>query len=365
MKQRLILLVAILCIGISAFPADGPILQFDEKLHDFGKINEDDETATTVFTFKNTGNSPLVINRAVASCGCTNPVFPEQPITPGNTGEIKVTYNTVGRPNAFQKTITIYSNDAVNPIQVLTIKGDVVVSVKNPELSFPRNMKGLRLSKTQISILDAKTGSIRSERIDMINTNSKPVSISFSKIPPFIKLAISSSVLQPKETGFITIKYFASDTKDYGRRDDVFYLILDKDVKGSAENAINVSAYITEDFSLLSQSERALAPVAEFSENRPNFGKMLQKETKIQTVTLANKGKSPLIIRKIVPEYDGLKVIPEKYTIPVGKSIKLKISFNAGTFNGNVVQRVTLFTNDPKNSITRLFVLAQVTPRAK
>lgn len=363
--KRILFLTALFALNMSVFAASGPSIQFEKKLYDFGQINEDDKTASYVFTFDNTGDAPLIIQKALASCGCTTPEYPLEPISPGATGYIKVTYNTVGRPNAFQKTITVYSNDPVNPTVVLTIKGDVRPGTDNPELSFPRNMQGLRLSKTQVSMLDTRIGTIRSERINIINTNSKPVSLSFRKIPPHIRLAISSSVLQPKESGFITIKYFASEAKDYGRRDDSFYIVLNNDIKGSAQNIINISAYITEDFSQMSQAEKTAAPVAEFSENRPNLGKMVQKEKKSQIVYLSNKGKTPLIIRKIVPEYDGMKVIPEKTIIPAGKTIKLKIDFNAGTFDGNVVQRVTFFTNDPKNSITRLFVLAQVSPAGK
>lgn len=359
MKQIILILTAII-LSISMAVANGPEIQFEKKTHDFGKINEDDQNVTVAFNFKNVGTSALVIHRATASCGCTTPEYPEQPIQPGASGTIKVTYSTVGRPYAFQKSITIYSNDTKNPTTILIIKGDVLPSVNNPELSYPRNMQGLRLSKSQISMLDAKIGSIKTERIDIINTNSTPVRLTFRKIPPHIKVSISSSVLNPKETGFITIKYFASQAKDYGRRDDNFYIVINKDIKASQYNEINVSAYITEDFTRMTTAEKAAAPVAEFSENRPNFGKMAQKQKKTQTITLANKGKAPLYIRKIVPEYDGLKIIPEKTIILPGKSIKMNIEFYSGEFKGNVVQRFTVFTNDPKNSITRLFVMAQV-----
>ena len=358
--KRFILFAALLIASLTSFGANGPKISFDSKLHDFGNINEDDKSATCSFRFKNAGTTPLIIHRTAASCGCTTPEYPEEPITPGTTGEIKVTYSTVGRPYAFQKTITVYTNDPDSPTVVLTIKGNVIPSAENPEMSYPRNMQGLRLSKTQVTILDAKTGSIRTDRINIVNTNNKPVSLSFRKIPPHIRLAVSNSVLRPKESGHITIQYIASDAKDYGRRDDEFYVVVNKDVKNSVNNAINVSAYITEDFSDLSKAELASAPVAEFSENRPNLGKMKQREKKSYIVTLANTGKKPLIIRKIATEYDGLKIIPEKTTIPAGKTIKIKVEFNAGTFSGNVVQRATLFTNDPKNSTTRLFVLAQV-----
>ncbi len=360
MRQKIMTLFAII-FSMTLAAANGPEIQFEKKTHDFGKINEDDQSATVAFNFKNVGTSPLVIHRATASCGCTTPEYPEHPIQPGASGTVKVTYSTVGRPYAFQKSITIYSNDAKNPTTILIVKGDVLPSVNNPELSYPRNMQGLRLSKSQVSMLDAKIGSIKTERIDFINTNSYPVKLTFRKIPPHIKVSISSSVINPKETGFITIKYFASQAKDYGRRDDSFYIVINKDIKASQYNEINVSAYITEDFSRMTNAEKAAAPVAEFSENRPNFGKMAQKQKKTQIITLANKGKAPLYIRKIVPEYEGLKITPEKTIVSPGKSIKLNIEFNSGDYKGNVVQRFTVFTNDPKNSITRLFVMAQVT----
>jgi len=121
-----------------------------------------------------------------------------------------------------------------------------------------------------------------------------------------------------------------------------------------------VSANITEDFSKLSANEMAKAPVAVFSENRINFGKMTRGTSKLMTLTLSNTGKSPLHIRKIVPDYDGLKITPANMLIAPGKTIRIHVTFHAGTFDGNVVQRFTIITNDPKASINRLFVTAQV-----
>jgi hypothetical protein len=130
--------------------------------------------------------------------------------------------------------------------------------------------------------------------------------------------------------------------------------------KTNPNNRIYLSANITEDFSRLSADQVANAPVAAFSENRINFGRMTRGTKKVMTVTLANGGKSPLHIRKIVSDYDGLKVVPTSMSIAPFKAVKLNITFNAGTFDGNVVQRFTVITNDPKASVNRLFVTAQV-----
>ena len=73
------------------------------------------------FKFKNTGKEPLIISNARGSCGCTVPTWPKEPIMKGQTGIIKVHYDTK-RVGAFTKTVTITSNSKT-PSKVITIKG--------------------------------------------------------------------------------------------------------------------------------------------------------------------------------------------------------------------------------------------------
>ncbi|HTB51145.1 MAG TPA: DUF1573 domain-containing protein [Ferruginibacter sp.] len=68
------------------------------------------EKVTHNFAFKNTGTNPLIIIKATASCGCTVADKPEQPILPGDTGYIKVIFNTTGKRGHNQKSITVISN---------------------------------------------------------------------------------------------------------------------------------------------------------------------------------------------------------------------------------------------------------------
>lgn len=104
---------------------NGPVITFEKLLHDFGKIKEQDGTVTYSFKFTNTGNAPLVINRVHASCGCTTPTWTREPIMPGKTGTITAAYNPLNRPNAFLKTISVFTN-ADTKATVLSIKGDVI-----------------------------------------------------------------------------------------------------------------------------------------------------------------------------------------------------------------------------------------------
>jgi hypothetical protein len=71
------------------------------------------------------GEQPLVVNQAIASCGCTVPEYTKTPVKPGETGEIKVTYNGAGKfPGHFKKSITIRTNGAVEMTR-LYIEGDM------------------------------------------------------------------------------------------------------------------------------------------------------------------------------------------------------------------------------------------------
>jgi hypothetical protein len=358
--KKVLFILSVLMVGLNCNAKGGATINFQTKTHDFGQISENDQTASYNFTFTNSGDAPLVIHKAVASCGCTTPIFPKEPIAPGAAASIKVTYNTVGRPGTFHKTITVYCNDVDAPNVILVIKGEVVPKEESIEDTYPKNMQGLRLKKNNVSMLEAKIGSTRTETIEMVNTNSKPVKISFSKLPRHIRVTTSNPILKPNETGLLTINYLAGLAKDYGKRQDSFYIVIDPKDKFNSNNKIYVSAFITDDFSRLTPEQRKNAPLTSFSDYRINFGNMTSKTHKTTVISLTNKGNSTLYIHKIVPEYDGIKVTPERKNIPAGKTIKIKIDFNTGTFNGNVVKNITFITNDPKNSSTKIFITAQV-----
>ena len=89
-------------------------IKFDETTHHFGEFSEKNAKQTCTFTFTNVGEAPLIINQAVASCGCTVPKYPKEPIQPGEKGAIEVQYNGAGKSlGFFKKSITVRTNGAV------------------------------------------------------------------------------------------------------------------------------------------------------------------------------------------------------------------------------------------------------------
>lgn len=106
-----------------------PNIEFEEEVHDFGKITQGEKVSYS-FKFKNTGSANLLISSAAASCGCTVPKPPTEPLTPGATNKIDVTFDSNGKSGHFDKQITVITNCDPNT-KVLKITGDIIVPETN------------------------------------------------------------------------------------------------------------------------------------------------------------------------------------------------------------------------------------------
>lgn len=106
-------------------------IQFETLSHDFGQFSEANPIVKCVFKFTNVGTAPLIINQAIASCGCTVPTYTKEPVKPGESGQIEVTYNGKGKfPGRFSKNITVRSNAKETGVVRLTITGEMTKESK-------------------------------------------------------------------------------------------------------------------------------------------------------------------------------------------------------------------------------------------
>ncbi|WP_209331522.1 DUF1573 domain-containing protein [Lunatimonas salinarum] len=104
--------------------AAAPVITFEESSIDFGNITQG-EKVQHIFKFENTGKSPLVISNVAATCGCTVPAWPKEPIAPGQSGEIKVSFNSAGKMGKQNSVVRIYSN-ASEPIEKVSLISNVL-----------------------------------------------------------------------------------------------------------------------------------------------------------------------------------------------------------------------------------------------
>ncbi|MBP5572571.1 MAG: DUF1573 domain-containing protein [Bacteroidales bacterium] len=143
--KKLVLLIGLLVMVVGMAQAqdaksvnNGPEIEFEKVVHDYGEIpfNGNGECE---FRFTNTGNEPLIVQKPKSSCGCTVPSWPKEPILPGESDVIKVTYRT-NRVGVINKSVTVTSNAVKNGTVVLRIKGKVL---EQPTESMPEKETGI------------------------------------------------------------------------------------------------------------------------------------------------------------------------------------------------------------------------------
>ncbi len=129
MIRLLTLIFVAVMTASSAFASGAPKIKLTEKSFDFGTIREADGEVSHDFVIENIGDSPLIITSASASCGCTTPLIPKEPVKKGEKATIRVTYNPAGRPGEFSKDITVRSNAKPSKFK-LKITGTVLPKSK-------------------------------------------------------------------------------------------------------------------------------------------------------------------------------------------------------------------------------------------
>ena len=133
--NKVILLLLSLTFSISVFAqseeasANTATIKFTEELHEFGDIYQGDKVKHT-FKFENTGKAPLILTNIGTTCGCTAPEWTREPIGPGETGEIVISFNSTGKSGIQNKVITVFSN-ASNPQEKIKITANVLPPKQN------------------------------------------------------------------------------------------------------------------------------------------------------------------------------------------------------------------------------------------
>jgi hypothetical protein len=361
MKKLIFLLSGWLISNIISAQFERPVIVFDSQEYDFGKIMEKDGEVSTEFEFTNSGKVPLILQNVQASCGCTTPEWPKEPLMPGQQGKITVAFNPKNRPGPFTKTITVNSN-ADHPVQILTIKGIVVPEDKNSlvnSLGYKYEIGDLRLSTIYVSFGEIFMGNTSTATIDLINASpDKTIRPGFMNMPDYISVVISPEVLLPYEMGQITITYSSAGKNDWDYVADRLFLTLNGELV--PKNVISLTAIIKEDFSKLSPQELANAPAVAFDTVTYDFGKISASKKVEHNFIISNEGKSDLLIRKVNASCGCTVVQPAKNKISPGESTEIKVVYNAQGRSGADKKAITVVTNDPKQPKAYLWIKAFV-----
>lgn len=353
--KRIILFAAIL-FSLTAM-AQMPVITFDKTTHDFGKINEADGRVTTVFEFKNEGMVPLVLTNVRASCGCTTPKWTREPIEPGQTGTITVTYNPSGRPGRFQKTVTVTSNTEEATTR-LYIKGEVIPKPAAPAVTYPVKMGPLSLNKNSLNfgvLIKREGGKMFSIEYANLTDQAIKVQLMTSNEHSYLKPLATLQNVQPGETGKFQFALQTLECPLWGPIEAKVYVVINDQPIYTDEYAITIKAELKEDFSKMTVEELQQAPIVEVK--IPNLDTLKANKKYNARLTISNAGINPLAIRRIITSDETITITAPKATIKGGRKTDINMLINtAGLKPGNYTRTITIITNDPKKSVLNLAI---------
>ncbi len=218
--KKVIFSISLAIVSFSLFAQS--TLKIVKDAHDFGTIEEGTQASFT-FDVQNTGNQPLIISNVQPSCGCTTPEWTKTPIAPGATGKIMATYNSQGRPGAFNKAITVTSN-ASEPTRVLTIKGFVgpKVEAKNYTVAELEASPILSIERKQFNFGKVESGQTIHQKVKITNKGKSPLKFSGVQVGCYcVNYTISKQEIAPSETVELDLSYAP---KNQGEQNDIVTL---------------------------------------------------------------------------------------------------------------------------------------------
>jgi hypothetical protein len=365
MKKILIFsIIAVLAyVKISYAQQNSTTITFNKILHDFGSINEKDGVVSCKFEFVNSGKSPLIIQRVISSCDCATTDWTKEPIIPGSKNSITVYYNTKDRPGKFDKVITVYSNAETSTV-VLHIKGIVLERTKSLEELYNRALGEFRFKKTNLSFSSLLVDKTKTDTLEFVCMSKEPTKIG-CKIEgyPHLSVKFVPENLQPNEKGLMIVTYDAKKRNDWGFVIDRFNLTQnDKEINGGL---ITISASIEENFTSLTEEQRAKAPVIQMVNANFDWGQIEEGQPVECEFAFKNTGKSDLIIRKIKPSCGCTTVEPSNKVIKPGQSSSFKVTIKTNGLSGRNAKSITLISNDPVTPVVAIRISGTVNPAKK
>ena len=325
-------------------------------VHNFGDILLANGPVSCQFSLKNTGSKPAVIYNVTTTCGCTDVEWTREPIMPGKSGKISVTYSNDEGPYPFDKSLTVYLSDVKKPV-ILKLRGVSMEKKMSLEELYPVRFGSIGMKEAVSRCGNLEQGGSRSEAVMIANLSDSPVSLSFTDVSPNLSLSVSPNPIPERSTAELSFTVKA-DRSVWGK--NTYWARPLINGKSAGKEKMGFWAFTKEDFDGLSEEERRNGPRPTFKESTWSFGKVKKGTTIHAEYTFKNEGKSRLQIYKV----DADACCWSHSDIPSaapGESVTFRVHVDTKDMPvGEVLTIVTLTTNSPLRPIVNLFVAGYI-----
>ena len=357
MKRHIILvLLSLISLAGSAQEKIGSNLEIDKNIHDFGDVLIENGPVSCTFTVKNIGQAPAVIYNVVSSCGCTDVKWTREPLRPGAEGKISVTYSNDEGPYPFDKSLTVYFSDVKKPY-ILKVRGIAHEKQKSLEELYGVRFGSLGIKETYIKCGNLEQGGMRSDFVNVANLSDRPLKVDFKDVSEHLTVNVTPNPIPARATAELEFTVKASRDK-WGRNDYWAVPIIDGKTYSASngDKRLGFWAFTKEDFSRLTDDQKAKAARPLFKESTFSFGKKNQGDTVHAEFSFKNEGKTDFLVYKVNAD----ACCWSHSNIPIakpGETVTFRVHIDTkGMPKGECLTIVTLTTNSPLRPIVNLFV---------
>ncbi|MDE6027237.1 MAG: DUF1573 domain-containing protein, partial [Muribaculaceae bacterium] len=306
--------------------------------------------------FLNTGPDPIAVSGARPSCGCTSVDFSDEPVAPGDTAVISFTYDPLGRPGKFDKSIRVYIGE--NDSYKIGIVGNVLGTPESLTQFYPYEVGPLRLSDLRLNAGEMTAGNSRNFFIRAYNQTLDSVSPAWVCSDPALTVSCSEKKIGPGDIAVFALFFNSGAVKEMGDTEIPITIIPDSADKNSPTQQIDFVAKVTPDFSKWTPDQVNNGPRCYLIPDKLDVGILLGDGSKTLCTLIQNQGKSKMNVLRIVPKSDAISVKKKPSVIKPSKTEEVKLSIipkklPEGPFN----IPVEILTDDPLHPIRILSIV--------
>ena len=333
---------------------------FDKEVFDFGNIAFGNSEIIATFFFTNNSQFDYQIKNVIASCGCTVPSWPKNPIMPGMKGVITAKFDPTNLAGEVDKTIEIIANYNTVMSKKLHIQGIIREPQKQDLATYvPGQFGYIRLSAQALGfnrVLNTKT---YERQVMLVNDYNRPLKIKdIKEKPDYAEVEFSKKEIVPGDTIFMHVTVDGSKINDYGLINDRI-LFETNDIFFSTK-MLKIAMEVEEDFSSLTKRDIRQKPTIDLSSRSFEMGVVQGGAKKTATVTIRNTGKSVLKVLKVKSDCSCTLISNLGSEIHPGEGVTATITFDSIFLGGRAEKEIILYTNDPSNPKIILKVYANV-----
>ncbi len=354
MKGMLRLILACLCaiFGCEIGRAEIEWLATD---YDFGVMKEDNGPQTGSVLLVNHGPEPTYISRVRPSCGCTGAAYTDEPIMPGDTAKISFTYNPLGRPGRFEKTVKVYMGEE-SDLTTIYIKGTVIGTPATLDIDYPIVVGVLRMSTEYVDFGKVRQGSGRHNYIKLYNTSDKPIVPQVSGGGAGVEIDLATPSIGPGEVGTFSIYLNTTEMAELGEVNYTYTVRPSADAPESTE--LKITADITPDLSRVSGDELDHIPVVRVLPATVDLGEITGNKDCRWQFEIADEGKQRLNVVRVASSSTLIKVKRQPQTVKSGKRARVEgvlktTLLPAGPFR----LYIEIVTDDPLHPVVKVPVV--------